>query len=360
MPIVDEHYYERPEWFLANGSRYDGYDRAKSKVYLGEYASRGNTLFNALAEAAYMTSLERNGDVVHMASYAPLLAKVGHTQWNPDLIYFTNEGVFPTVNYYVQGLFGRNSGDRWLPSKIDPATEDLAVSAVRDSKSGDLILKLVNTSHEPKSLRIALDGATKLPASAAATVLAGDPGAKNDVGTAPAVTPKTTPLAVGPTFAYDAPASSLTVIRIPPIDSMKLLHLLAIVSLAASSSLRGADPLAWTNPIVPHRADPQVLLHDGWYYLAATVPEYDRIELRRARTLGDLSTAETKVIWTRHPHGPMGAHIWAPEIHFLAGKWYVYFSAGAAEHPWDIRLYVLENSSLNPLEARGPRRARSR
>jgi alpha-L-arabinofuranosidase len=215
VPIVDEHYYQKPEWFLANGSRYDGYDRAKSKVYVGEYASRGNTLFNALAEAAYMTSLERNGDVVHMASYAPLLAKVGHTQWTPDLIYFTNEGVFPAVNYYVQALFGRNSGDRWLLSKIDPATKDLAVSAVRDSKSGDLILKLVNTSREPKPLRIALDGAKKLSASATATVLAGDPGAKNDAGKAPTVTPKTTTLAVGPTFTYDAPASSLTVVRIP-------------------------------------------------------------------------------------------------------------------------------------------------
>jgi GH43 family beta-xylosidase len=131
---------------------------------------------------------------------------------------------------------------------------------------------------------------------------------------------------------------------------MKLLRLLAITVLAVTGSLRAADPLAWTNPIVPHRADPQVLLHDGWYYLAATVPEYDRLELRRARTLGELSTAEPKVIWTRHAHGPMGAHIWAPELHFLAGKWYVYFSAGEAEHPWNIRLYVLENSSPNPLE----------
>jgi alpha-L-arabinofuranosidase len=162
-----------------------------------------------------MTSLERNGDIVHMASYAPLLAKVGHTQWNPDLIYFTNEGVFPAVNYYVQALFGRNSGDRWLLSKIDLATKDLAVSAVRDSKSGDLILKLVNTSREPKPLQLNLDGMKSRAKSATATVLAGDPGAKNDAGKAPTVTPKTTTLAVGPTFTYDAPASSLTVIRIP-------------------------------------------------------------------------------------------------------------------------------------------------
>jgi alpha-L-arabinofuranosidase len=217
VPIVDEHYYEKPDWFLGNQARYDGYDRAKSKVYVGEYASRGNTLFNALAEAAYMTSLERNGDVVHMASYAPLLAKVGHTQWNPDLIYFTNEGVFPTVNYYVQGLFSRNSGDRWLPVKIDPAAKDFAVSAVRDTRTGDLILKLVNTSREPKPFQLNLDGmkTKSLGRSATVTVLAGDPGTKNDPGNTQPLVPKTTQLTVGPTFSYDAPANSLSVIRIP-------------------------------------------------------------------------------------------------------------------------------------------------
>ncbi|RYX82658.1 DUF1080 domain-containing protein [bacterium] len=116
---VDEHYYQSPEWFLSNLNRYDSYDRKKSKVYLGEYASRGNTLFNALSEAAYMAALERNGDVVHLSSYAPLLAKSGHTQWNPDLIYFNNTTVAPTVNYYVQQLYGQNSGDTYLPNKVD-------------------------------------------------------------------------------------------------------------------------------------------------------------------------------------------------------------------------------------------------
>jgi GH43 family beta-xylosidase len=108
--------------------------------------------------------------------------------------------------------------------------------------------------------------------------------------------------------------------------------------------------LAWTNPIVPQRADPHVFLHtDGWYYLAATVPEYDRIEIRRARTLGGLSTATPKVIWRKHATGVMGAHIWAPEIHFIDGKWYVYFSAGEAEQIWAIRLWVLECAGPDPL-----------
>lgn len=215
VPIVDEHYYQPPEWFLANLGRYNGYDRTKSKVYLGEYASRGNTLFNALAEAAYMTSLERNGDVVHLASYAPLLAKLGHTQWKPDLIYFTNEGVFPSINYYVQQMFGTNSGDRWLSATVDPQAKDLAVSALRDSRSGDLVLKLVNTSAAAIPLHIALDGAKNLAASATATVLKGDPRAVNEPEAAPQLAPQTAKLAIAPTFDYEAPASSLTVIRIP-------------------------------------------------------------------------------------------------------------------------------------------------
>lgn len=215
VPIVDEHYYQPPEWFLANLDRYNGYDRTKSKVYIGEYASRGNTLFNALAEAAYMTSLERNGDVVHLASYAPLLAKLGHTQWKPDLIYFTNEEVFPSINYYVQQMFCLNSGDRWLSATVNPQAKDLAVSAIRDSRSGDLVLKLVNTSATPIPLHLVLDGAKELAASATATVLKGDPRSVNDPGAAQLLGPQTTKLAIAPSFDYEAPASSFTVIRIP-------------------------------------------------------------------------------------------------------------------------------------------------
>ncbi len=113
-----------------------------------------------------------------------------------------------------------------------------------------------------------------------------------------------------------------------------------------------AETHAWTNPIVPQRADPHVFLHaDGYYYLAATVPEYDRIELRRARTLAGLSSAEPKVVWRKRSTGPMGAHIWAPEIHHIDGKWYVYFTAGSAEEIWAIRPYVLIGEGANALEA---------
>jgi GH43 family beta-xylosidase len=107
----------------------------------------------------------------------------------------------------------------------------------------------------------------------------------------------------------------------------------------------------WTNPLIPRRADPQIYRDaDRAYYFTATVPEYDRIELRQAASIPALATAESKVIWRKHAHGPMSAHIWAPEIHHIDGKWYVYFAAGRAEAIWDIRMYVLENASANPLQ----------
>jgi GH43 family beta-xylosidase/lysophospholipase L1-like esterase len=107
------------------------------------------------------------------------------------------------------------------------------------------------------------------------------------------------------------------------------------------------------NPLVRQRADPHLTYHrDGWYYFTATVPEYDRLELRRARTLDALATAAPRTIWQKHATGPMGSHIWAPELHFINGKWYVYFAAGGAEKDtvWNIRIYVLENAAANPLE----------
>lgn len=122
---------------------------------------------------------------------------------------------------------------------------------------------------------------------------------------------------------------------------------------------RAADAAAlvpgagWTNPVVRQRADPQITrAADGYYYLAATVPDYDRLELRRARTIEGLESAEPVTIWRKHAAGPMGSHIWAPELHAIDGRWYVYFAAGGAEREavWNIRIYVLENASPNPLE----------
>ncbi len=116
--LVDEHYYRSPEWFLTHAKRYDSYDRDSVPVFLGEYASQASTLYNALAEAAYMTALERNGDIVQLAAYAPLFGNTTKTQWKPDLIWYDNDEVWGTPSYYVQKLFSNNLSDRVVASTL--------------------------------------------------------------------------------------------------------------------------------------------------------------------------------------------------------------------------------------------------
>ncbi|MDF3148782.1 MULTISPECIES: alpha-L-arabinofuranosidase C-terminal domain-containing protein [unclassified Streptomyces] len=117
VDMVDEHYYNSPQWFLQNNDRYDSYDRSGPKVFLGEYASWGNAFKNGLAEAAFMTGLERNADVVKLASYAPLFANEDYVQWSPDMVWFNNHASWNSANYEVQKLFMNNVGDRVVPSK---------------------------------------------------------------------------------------------------------------------------------------------------------------------------------------------------------------------------------------------------
>ncbi|MFF9487399.1 alpha-L-arabinofuranosidase C-terminal domain-containing protein [Streptomyces sp. NPDC014676] len=117
VDMVDEHYYNSPQWFLQNNDRYDSYDRNGPKVFLGEYASQGNAWKNGLAEAAFMTGLERNADIVELASYAPLLANEDYVQWSPDMIWFNNHASWGSANYEVQKLFMTNVGDRVVPSE---------------------------------------------------------------------------------------------------------------------------------------------------------------------------------------------------------------------------------------------------
>lgn len=218
LGYVDEHYYVPPAWFWDNLQRYDSYDRSAAKVYAGEYAAheqnRDNTLRSALAEAAHLTSLERNGDVVQLASYAPLLAKEGHTQWRPDLIYFDNRGVYPSVNYEVQKLFMRNSGDVTLPVTIDAADGLLTGSVVRDSKSGDIVVKVVSRADAAIRARIDLSSIKGLAPTADRTVLAGDPMAQNRFGQPATVRPKQDRMPVTPVTELEVPPSSLTLLRI--------------------------------------------------------------------------------------------------------------------------------------------------
>lgn len=216
VPMVDEHYYNTPGWFINNQDYYDRYDRSKSKVYLGEYAAhlpgRPNNIETALAEALYLTAVERNGDVVSMTSYAPLLAKEGHTQWNPDLIYFNNKEVKPTVGYYTQQLFGQNSGDTYIPTerKVDNTRMDvqkrIASSVIRDSRTGDLIVKLVNLL--PVSVKTAVEFPGLANSSAVLHVLSGKPSDQH-------AKPQESTINVSEKFDYEMPAYSLSVVRIP-------------------------------------------------------------------------------------------------------------------------------------------------
>ena len=240
VEIVDEHYYKRSEWFYENTSRYDDYDRSGPKVFVGEFASSSNTsknnvLASALAEAAYMTGMERNGDLILNASYAPLLCNVnatvaprqGSPNWNPDLIYFDHFRIYGTPSYYVQSLFSANQGDTRLPvtdlfhaagkvaaDRGSPGAPALFFTTSRESASGDIILKLVNPQPSAVDWLITLAGAGALKTTAAVTVLAGEAAGANSFEAPRAIAPKSGTAAVTNPLRYTAPAQSLSIIRL--------------------------------------------------------------------------------------------------------------------------------------------------
>jgi alpha-L-arabinofuranosidase len=224
VDIVDEHCYARPDWFFANTHRYDAYDRAGPKVFFGEYAAQSdkmvsvdnrNTLECALSEAAYMTGLERNADVVAMASYAPLFAHKDAWQWTPDLIWVDNLAVVRTPNYYVQQMFCHNRGDTVLPAEVsDTAPDTIFTSAARDEASGEIIVKIVNPGDMPTSVAVVLDGAT--PVQARRIVLGGLSGdLVNTFDRPDAVTPVAAAVTViAGSIAHVLPPHSFTILRI--------------------------------------------------------------------------------------------------------------------------------------------------
>lgn len=147
--LVDEHYYESVGWFINNQDYYDAYDRTAPKVYLGEYAARQGKgdIDCALAEALYLTNIERNGDVVSMTSYAPMLSKNGHSNWSPDMIYFSNERITLTPSYHTQRLFSTYSGDKYIKSTLSIDSllaKRVKASVVKNAGTGQCFLKLVN------------------------------------------------------------------------------------------------------------------------------------------------------------------------------------------------------------------------
>lgn len=169
--LVDEHYYMAPDWFFSNAARYDNYDRKGPKVFAGEYAShdhstgKANNYLAALSEAAFMTGLERNADVVRLVTYAPLFAHVDAWQWNPDLIWFDNLRMMRTPNYYVQQMYGMNAGTDVLSLQMNgqavTGQDSLYASAALDAHTGEVILKLVNASDASANVQIDFNGLKK-------------------------------------------------------------------------------------------------------------------------------------------------------------------------------------------------------
>ncbi|MBQ3635624.1 MAG: carbohydrate binding domain-containing protein [Bacteroidales bacterium] len=204
--LVDEHFYRPESWFLAQGNRYDKYDRKGPKVFAGEYACHGKgkkwNHFNAsLLEAAFMTGIERNADVVHMATYAPLFAHVEGWQWRPDMIWYDNTNSFKTASYYVQQLFSLNKGTNAIKltmnGKAVAGNDDqdgLFASAVYDAADNTYVVKIANVSDKTQSVSLNFNGLKKKSAIGTYTVTslhADNPDAENSLDNKSVVVPQT-------------------------------------------------------------------------------------------------------------------------------------------------------------------------
>ncbi|SDJ99357.1 alpha-N-arabinofuranosidase [Catalinimonas alkaloidigena] len=227
--IVDEHYYRSPSWFLENADRYDRYDRNGPKVFAGEYAAQSVAIASpdnknnwecALAEAAFMTGLERNAEVVHLSSYAPLFAHVDGWQWTPDLIWFNNLESYGTPNYYVQKLFATNRGTAVLPltegGKPVTGQQGLYATAAKDAATGELVLKIVNSTATPQELNFQFKGVARLAKEGTLTVLQSDDlEAVNGFAASRNIRPTEQPLSTsGKRLALTAAPYSLSVVRV--------------------------------------------------------------------------------------------------------------------------------------------------
>lgn len=228
--IVDEHCYAKPEWFLDQSRRYDGYARSGPKVFMGEYAAQSvgtarvenrNTWACALAEAAFLTGIERNAAVVTLSSYAPLFAHVDAWQWTPNLIWFDNLRAYGTPNYYVQQAFSLNRGDRVLPVELrgEPQAPNgqprFYAAASLDARSGDLLLKVVNATEVARPIAVRIEGATVAATEVRLQELAAsDPNTENAFETPTRIAPRQESVAMsGGLLRHTVAAQSLTVFR---------------------------------------------------------------------------------------------------------------------------------------------------
>jgi len=224
--IIDEHFYDTPKWFMENSNRYDSYDRSGPKIFVGEYAAQSdrigsmknvNNLLTALSEACFMTGIERNADVVSMASYAPLFAHVTGWQWTPNLIWFDNASSFTTPNYYVQQLFSVNKGSVVVPllasGKAVCGQDSCWASAVVDEGSHELVIKWVNMSGRPLVRSFKLDAG--MSGMASVTSLSAGLSLVNSMASPDAVRPVVSAFPVkGKVIGFTAAPYSLNVIRV--------------------------------------------------------------------------------------------------------------------------------------------------
>lgn len=227
--IVDEHYYRNPEWFLENSNRYDNYDRKGPKIFAGEYAAQSvatvspdnkNNWKCALSEAAFMTGLERNADIVYMSSYAPLFAHAEGWQWTPDLIWFDNLRSYGTPNYYVQKLFANHKGTHALSilsgnEKVN-GQNGLYASAVWDKGAKEIIVKVVNASDKIQTTNLQLNTGKKVSSNANILLLQStDLDTVNSLEAATLISPQEQPLKLkGKKMTLPLSPYSMSVIRI--------------------------------------------------------------------------------------------------------------------------------------------------
>ena len=237
VDLVDEHFYRPEAWFLNSGMRYDSYDRNGPKVFAGEYACHGrgkkwNHFNAALMEAAFMTNLERNADIVHMATYAPLFAHVEGWQWRPDMIWFDNLRSVRTCSYYVQQLYALNKGTNVVPLNMDgkpvagvEGQDGLFASAVWDSESQSYIVKVINTSDKVQPVELCFAGLGKkeqLTGGSLTTLHSDDHDLDNTVDNPTAIQPMESKISIeGNTLKTQVGAKSFAMYKFKRVKTQK-------------------------------------------------------------------------------------------------------------------------------------------
>lgn len=380
--LVDEHFYRPESWFLSQGARYDNYDRKGPKVFAGEYACHGkgkkwNHFHAALLEAAFMTGLERNADIVHMATYAPLFAHVEGWQWRPDMIWFDNLNSVRTVSYYVQQLYAQNKGTNVLPLTMNkkPVTgaegqNGLFASAVYDKDKNELIVKVANTSDKTQPVSLTFEGLKKqdvLSEGRCITLSSLDQDKDNTLEQPFAITPQETPVTInGHALTTELGPNTFAVYKFTKnkMNSVKLVMIsCALAAFSGLSAQNDTTFVANGNPIIKYKytADPGAMVHDGKVYIYAghdeCPPPREHYQLNEWCVF---SSPDMKT-WTEHPV-PLKAkdfswakgEAWASQVIERDGKfyWYVTVEHGTI-HGKSIGVAV-SDSPVGPfVDARG-------